>query len=143
MMTRMATVLVACATLVIGATSQARAPEVIHTEFFIESGVESRGPRGFEVVAVGRLDSTKRRCVQRRRVKLYFKRNGERHLRDTGLSSRNGVVALTARARAAPDGYMMNVTKERIHGPRRPYTCWRAHDGRRPFNVAPPSPPPP
>jgi hypothetical protein len=135
--------LVALAALVIGATSQAAAAKIIHTDFFIQSGTESRGPHGFEVTVFGRIDSTKRKCVHRRKVKLYFKRNGERRLRDTGLSSRNGAIGLTAQARAAPDRYIVIVTKKRIHRPRRPYTCWRAHDGHKPFRFTPPPPPPP
>jgi hypothetical protein len=141
-MASVAAVLVASTALVIGPTSQAAAAKVVHTDFFISLGSESRGPHVFEAAVFGRIDSTKRKCVQRRKVKLYFKRNGERHLRDTGLSSRNGAIGLTARARAAPDRYIMIVTKKRIHT-RHPYTCWRAHDGKKPFSNTPPPPPPP
>ena len=135
--------LVAWSALMIGATSQAVAGKVIHTDFYIESGSESLGPHGFEVSVFGRIDSAKRKCVRWRRVNLFFVRNGKRRLRDTGLSSRNGVIGLTGRARLRPDRYVMKVTKKRIDRPRRPYTCWRAHDGIRPFNSTPPPPPPP
>jgi hypothetical protein len=134
-MTRAAAVLVAGMTLVIGATSEAAPAKVIHTDFFIQSGTESRGPHGFEVSVLGRIDSAKRKCVHRRRVNLYFERHGERHLRDTGLSSRNGVIGLAAGARATPDRYILKVTKKRIHRPRRPFTCWRARDAHKPFTL--------
>jgi hypothetical protein len=122
----------ASAALLIGANSQAAASKIVHTDFFISSGFETYGPHFFEVEVAGRINSPKPRCVKKRQVKLYFKRNGERYLRDVGRSSRNGAVALTAHARARPDRYIVVVTKKQIQNPR-PYTCWRAHDGSKPF----------
>jgi hypothetical protein len=132
-MASVAAVLVASTALVIGATSEAAPAKVIHTDFFLQGRAEARGPFGYEVSVLGRIDSAKRKCVHGRRVNLYFERHGERHLRDTGLSSRNGAVGLAARARAAPDRYIVNVTKKRIDRPGRPYTCWRAHEAHKPF----------
>jgi hypothetical protein len=128
-----AAALVACAALVIGATSEAARAKIIHTDFFLQGRTEARGHSGWEISVLGRIDSAKRKCVHWRRVNLYFERNGERHLRDTGLSSRNGVIGLAADARAAPDRYIVKVTKKRIDRPRRPYICWRAREVHKPF----------
>jgi hypothetical protein len=124
---------VAWAALVVGATSEAAPAKVIHTDFFLQGRAEAQGPFGYEVSVLGRIDSAKRKCVHGRRVNLYFERHGERHLRDTGLSSRNGAIGLAARARAAPDRYIVKVTKKRVDRPRRPYICWRAHEAHKPF----------
>ena len=126
-------VLIAGATVVIGATSQAAPARVIHTDFFLHGRLEAQGPSGWEISVLGRIDSAKGKCVRWRRVNLYFKRNGERHLRDTGLSSRKGAIGLTGRARAAPDRYIVKVTKKRVDRSRRPYTCWRAREAHKPF----------
>jgi hypothetical protein len=132
-MTRAAALAVAWAALMIGATSEAAPANVIHTHFFLQGRAEARGPFGYEVSVLGRIDSAKRKCVHGRRVNLYFERNGERHLRDTGLSSRNGAIGLVARARAAPERYIVKVTKKRIDRSRRPRICWRAHEVHKPF----------
>jgi hypothetical protein len=132
-MTRVAAVLVASAALVIGAISEAAAARVIHTDFFLQGRVEAQGPFGWEISVLGRIDSAKRKCIHGRRVNLYFERHGDRRLRDTGLSSRNGVIGLAARARVPPDRYIVKVTKKRIDRPRRPYICWPAREAHKHF----------
>jgi hypothetical protein len=131
-MTTVAAILVACAALAIGTNSQAAPDHFVRTHFFIVLGAEEFGSHFFRVEVLGRIESSKGKCVRERKVKLYFEREGKRHLRDSGLSSQNGAIGLTGHAHSAPHRYIVKVTKERIDTPRHHYACSRAHEGVKP-----------
>jgi hypothetical protein len=136
----MTAALVACAVLAIGASSGAAASKVVRTHFFIASGVEESGPRIFRVEVLGEIRASKGKCVGRRKVNLYFEREGKLHLRDSGLSSDRGAIGLRGHAHSPPHRYILKVTRKRIDTPRRHYTCSPAHEGVKPApGFGPPS----
>jgi hypothetical protein len=136
-----AAALVACAALAIGTSSQAEPAKVVRTHFFIVLGAEEFGPRFFGVEVLGRIQSSRGKCVRKRKVNLYFEREGKLHLRDSGLSSDRGAIGLTGHAHSPPHRYIVKVTRKRIDTPRRHYTCSPAHEGVKPDSgPAPPSP---
>jgi hypothetical protein len=137
-----AAALVACAALAIGTSSQAAPSKVVRTHFFVTMGSESFGPRHFVVEVLGEIHASKGKCVRKRKVNLYFEREGKLHLRDSGLSSDNGAIGLRGHAHSAPHRYILKVTRKRIDTPRRHYACSPAHGGVRPFPGFEPPPSP-
>jgi hypothetical protein len=126
-MTWVAAALVACATLAIAVYSNAATGHLVRTHFFISFRVEETAqPGSFRVEILGRIRASSGKCVRERRVKLFFEREGKRHLRDSGLSSQRGAIGLTGRAHSPPHRYIVKVTRKRIDTPRHHYTCTRA-----------------
>jgi hypothetical protein len=134
-------VAVACLALVAAAAADGSSGDHVRTSFVWEEVGGAQGPHYFEATVIGHVSSPKRPCIHRK-VSLYFVRDGKRHLRDRGASSRNGEVALKARARATPEHFLIRVLRKRIRHARHPYTC-RATQRRISARFPGGGPPPP
>lgn len=115
----------ACAVLATGA-SAATLGKAVHTRINIRSW-ESQvvAPHHYRAQVFGVIHSPKPRC-DKRKVILYFKRDGKRHVRDAGWSSHNGGFGLSGHSRRLPDGFFVRVVKKRVMTARKHYTCWPA-----------------
>jgi hypothetical protein len=110
---------VACVALAVAGYSQAALGRTIETHFKVITQYAHEVP--YRLGVLGRVQAKRHKCVVHRRVDLYFNRVDQRHLRDSGWSSRNGTVGLKGRWPAVPHRVIVKVQRKRPAG--RPYAC--------------------